>query len=102
MTTELSQIADVGHAPADRSNRRTDLDGDAAREIHSVMKLEVKSACQRSASSYDDGTADGTTGLASHKARALVRGEVPFSTSVPARSADNSPGIHMAKIAVGA
>ena len=30
---------DVGHAPADHSNRRTDLQGYAAREIHPVMKL---------------------------------------------------------------
>jgi hypothetical protein len=34
---------DVGHAPADQSNRRTDLDGYAAWEIHPVMKLDVKS-----------------------------------------------------------
>jgi len=34
---------DVGHAPADHSNRRTDLQGYAAWEIHPVMKLEVKS-----------------------------------------------------------
>ena len=34
---------DVGHAPADHSNRRTDLDGYAAWEIHPVMELEVKS-----------------------------------------------------------
>jgi hypothetical protein len=34
---------DVGHAPADHSNRRTDLEGYAAWEIHPVMKLEVKS-----------------------------------------------------------
>ena len=59
-------------------------------------------ACQRSPSSYDDGAADGTTGLAGIKVRALVRGEAASSTSVPARSADNGPGIHMAKIAVGA
>ena len=59
-------------------------------------------ACQCSPSSYDDGAADGTTGLAGIKVRALVRGEAAFSTSVPARSADNGPGIHMAKIAVGA
>ena len=59
-------------------------------------------ACQCSPSSYDDGAADGTAGLARTKVRALVRGEAPFSTSVPARSADNGPGIHMAKTAVGA
>ena len=60
------------------------------------------SVCQRSPSSYDDGAADGTTGLAGHKVRALVRGEATSSASVLARSADNGPGIHMAKIAVGA
>ena len=59
-------------------------------------------ACQRSPSSYDDGAADGTSGLAGLKVRALVRGEAASSASVPARSADNGPGIHMAKIAVGA
>jgi hypothetical protein len=57
-------------------------------------------ASQRSLSSYDEGAADGTTSLAGHKVRALVRDEAASSTSVPARSADNSPGIHMAKIAV--
>jgi hypothetical protein len=31
---------DIGHAPADHSNRRTDLQGYAAWEIHPVMKLE--------------------------------------------------------------
>src|SRR6266513_2746987 len=59
-------------------------------------------ACQRSPSSYDEGAADGTTGLAGIKVRALVRGEAASSTSEPARSADNGPGIHMAKISVGA
>ena len=34
---------DIGHAPADHENRRTDLSGYAAYEIHPVMKLEVKS-----------------------------------------------------------
>jgi hypothetical protein len=34
---------DIGHAPADHSNRRTDLQGYAAWEIHPVMKLTVKS-----------------------------------------------------------
>ena len=34
---------DIGHAPADHSNRRTDLQGYAAWEIHPVMKLDVKS-----------------------------------------------------------
>jgi hypothetical protein len=57
-------------------------------------------ACQRSLSSYEDPSADGTAGLAGHKARALVRGEAASGASVPARSADNGPGIHMAKIAV--
>jgi hypothetical protein len=30
---------DIGHAPADHANRRTDLEGYAAWEIHPVMKL---------------------------------------------------------------
>jgi hypothetical protein len=30
---------DIGHAPADHSNRRTDLQGYAAGEIHPVIKL---------------------------------------------------------------
>jgi hypothetical protein len=34
---------DIGHAPADHSNQRTDLQGYAAWEIHPVMKLDVKS-----------------------------------------------------------
>ena len=33
---------DIGHAPADQSNRRTDLQGCAAWEIHPVMKLTVQ------------------------------------------------------------
>ena len=33
---------DIGHAPADHSNRRTDLQGYAAWEIHPVMKLDVQ------------------------------------------------------------
>ena len=49
-------------------------------------------ACQRSPSSYDDGAADGTTGLAGHKVQASVHGEAASSTSVPARSADNGIG----------
>ena len=57
-------------------------------------------ACRRSASSYDDGAADSTAGLAGIKVRASVRGEAASSTSVPARSADNGPGIHNVKIAV--
>jgi hypothetical protein len=32
---------DIGHAPADQSNRRRDLQGYAAWEIHPVMKIEV-------------------------------------------------------------
>ena len=60
------------------------------------------SVCQRSVSSYNDGAADGTTGLAGLKVRALVRGEAASGASEPARSSDNGPRIHMAKIAVGA
>jgi hypothetical protein len=33
---------DIGHAPADQSNRRRDLEGYAAWEIHPVMKLDVQ------------------------------------------------------------
>jgi hypothetical protein len=33
---------DINHAPADQSNRRTDLQGYAAWEIHPVMKLDVQ------------------------------------------------------------
>jgi hypothetical protein len=33
---------DIGHAPADHSNRRTGLQGYAAWEIHPVMKLNVQ------------------------------------------------------------
>jgi hypothetical protein len=32
---------DIGHAPADHSNRRTDLQGYAAWEIHPVMRLHA-------------------------------------------------------------
>src|SRR5262245_21090014 len=35
-------LFDVGNAPADHSNRRTDLQGYGAWEIHPVMKLNVK------------------------------------------------------------
>jgi hypothetical protein len=56
--------------------------------------------CQRSPSSYDDGAADGTAGLAGRQIRALVQGEAASSTSVPARSADNGNGVHNVKIAV--
>ena len=51
-------------------------------------------------SSHNDGAADGTTGLAGHKVRASVRREAAPGASVPARSADNRPGIHNVKIAV--
>lgn len=57
-------------------------------------------ACQRSPSFYDDGASDGAAGLAGIKVRALVRGETASGTSVPARSADNGPGVHMASIAI--
>ena len=67
---------------------------------HDPSQLEF--CANGSLSSYDDGAADGTTGLAGIKVRALVRGEAAFSTSVSARSADNGPGIHNVKIAVGA
>ena len=33
---------DIGHAPADHGNRRTDLSGYAAWEIHPVMKLDIQ------------------------------------------------------------
>jgi hypothetical protein len=33
---------DIGHAPADHGNRRTDLAGYAAWEIHPVMNLNVQ------------------------------------------------------------
>jgi hypothetical protein len=59
-------------------------------------------ACQRSPSSYDDGAADGTAGLAGIKVQASVQGEAASSTSVPARSANNGIGFHKVKIAVGA
>jgi len=55
------------------------------------------SVCGRLGPSYNDRAADGTAGLAGHKVRALVRGEAASSPSEPARSADNRPGIHMAK-----
>ena len=78
----------------------------AMTERHSASRGMSRSgcsgACQRSVPSYDDGAADSTAGLAGNKVRALVRGEAASSASVPARSADNGPGIHMAKIAVGA
>ena len=59
-------------------------------------------ACQHSPSSYDDGAADGTAGLAGIKVQASVQGEAASSTSVPARSANNGIGFHNVKIAVGA
>jgi hypothetical protein len=36
---DLQAFFDISHAPADQSNRRTDLQGYAAWEIHPVMKL---------------------------------------------------------------
>jgi 2-keto-3-deoxy-L-rhamnonate aldolase RhmA len=33
---------DIGHAPSDHSNWRTDLQGYAAWEIHPVMRLTVQ------------------------------------------------------------
>ena len=59
-------------------------------------------ACQRSPSSYDDGAADGTAGLAGRRIHASVEGVAASSTSVPARSANNGIGCHKVKIAVGA
>src|SRR2546430_17606358 len=41
-------------------------------------------ACQRLPSSYGDGAADGTTGLAGHRVQASVHGEAASSTTVPA------------------
>ena len=76
---------------------RANLDGSSA-----TLGDGLAEDCQRSPSSYDDGAADGTAGLAGTKVRALVRGEATFSTGVPPRSADNGPRIHMAKIAVSA
>jgi len=35
-------VVDIGHAPADQSNYRRDLQGYAAWEIHPVMKLTVQ------------------------------------------------------------
>ena len=69
------------------------------RQTHSRSDVNVVETAE-SVSSYDDGAADGTTGLAGPKVRALVRCEAAPSVSVPARSTDNGPGIHMAKIAV--
>jgi hypothetical protein len=69
--------------------------GSSAKPGHGLAE-----ACQRLPSSYDDGAADDTTGLAGIKVGALVRGEAASGASVPARSADNGPGIHMAKIAI--
>jgi hypothetical protein len=59
-------------------------------------------ACQRSPSSYDDGAADGTAGLAGREIHASVEGVAASSTSVPARPADNGSDFHNVKIAVGA
>ena len=60
----------------------------------------LAAVCQRSPSSYDDGAADGTAGLAGIKVQASVHGEAASSTSVPARSADNGNGVHNVKVAV--
>src|SRR5213083_2190637 len=38
---------DINHAPADQSNRRTDLPGYAAWEIHPVMKIAVNDCAKR-------------------------------------------------------
>ncbi len=38
---------DISHAPADQSNRRTDLQGYAAWEIHPVMKIAVNDSEKR-------------------------------------------------------
>ena len=40
---------DIGHAPADHSNQRTDLRGKAGWKIHPVMKLDVLPEKQRAA-----------------------------------------------------
>ncbi len=37
----LAALFDIGHAPKDQSNRRIDLSGYAAWEIHPVMALPV-------------------------------------------------------------
>jgi len=62
----------------------------------------LAAVCQRSPSSYDDGAADGTAGLAGREIHASVEGVAASSTSVPARPADNGSGFHNVKIAVGA
>ena len=67
---------------------------------HDPSQLEF--CANGSVSSYDDGAADGTTGLAGHKVQASVHGEAASSTSVPARSANNGIGFYKVKIAVGA
>jgi hypothetical protein len=87
--------ADAGSARASSCQRSACPNGSSA-----TLGDGLAEACQRSAPSYDDGAADGTAGLAGIKVRALVRGEAASSTSVPARSADNGPGIHNVKIAV--
>jgi hypothetical protein len=40
-------VFDIGHSPADQSNRRTDLPGYAAWEIHPGMALRVVQAHAR-------------------------------------------------------
>ena len=67
---------------------------------HDPSQLEF--CANGSLSSYDDGAADGTAGLAGRKVQASVHGEAAYSTSVPARSADNGIGFHKVNIAVGA
>jgi len=59
-------------------------------------------ACQRLPSSYDDGAADGTAGVASRKVHAPVHSEGASGVSVPARSAHNGCQFHNVKISVSA
>ena len=70
-------------------------------QTHSQSDVNVVETAE-SPSSYDDGAADGTTGLAGINVQASVQGEAAFSTSVPARSANNGIGFHKVNIAVGA
>ena len=71
------------------------------RQTHSQSDVNVVETAE-SPSSYDDGAADGTAGLAGIKVHASVQGEVAFGASVPARSANNGIGFHNVTIAVGA
>src|SRR5438128_5545955 len=59
-------------------------------------------ACQRLPSSYDEGAADGTAGVASRKVHAPVHSEGASGVSVPARSAHNGCQFHNVKISVSA